>query len=87
MKTELTQLRMTPDEKRAFQEAARLAGISLSAWVRERLRLAAIRELESAGLPVPFVPKQVSRDWPTDADRDCVSALVREGGTWRANLH
>ncbi len=55
MKTELTQLRMTSDEKRSFQEAARLSGISLSAWMRERLRLAAIRELESAGVQVPFV--------------------------------
>ena len=57
MKTALTQLRMSNEEKQAFQEAARLSGISLSAWVRERLRLAAIRELESAGLAVPFVPR------------------------------
>ena len=35
--------------------AARLAGIPLSSWVRERLRLAAIRDLESAGQKIPFV--------------------------------
>ena len=34
-----------------------IAGISLSSWIRERLRLAAIRELEQAGRKVPFVPK------------------------------
>ena len=55
MRTELLQLRLQPEEKQAFQEAAALAGISLSAWVRERLRAAAIRELEGSGRPVPFV--------------------------------
>lgn len=55
MRTELLQLRLQPDEKQAFQEAASLSGISLSAWVRERLRTAAIRQLESSGRPVPFI--------------------------------
>ena len=55
MRTELLQLRLRPDEKQAFQEAAPLAGISLSAWARERLRTAAIRQLERTGRPVPFV--------------------------------
>ena len=55
IRTELLQLRLQPDEKQAFQGAAALAGISLSAWVRERLRTAAIRELEGRGRPVPFV--------------------------------
>lgn len=49
------QIRLTEQEKGGFAEAAELAGIPLSAWVRERLRLAAIRELESAGRPIPFV--------------------------------
>jgi len=44
-------------EKDGFEEAAALAGISLSSWVRERLRLSAIRELESAGRRVPFIPE------------------------------
>lgn len=48
-------MRVRPSERLAFQMCADLAGISLSSWFRERLRLAAIRELESAGRPVPFV--------------------------------
>lgn len=49
------QIRLTEQEKSGFDDAAELAGIPLSSWVRERLRLAAIRELESAGRPIPFV--------------------------------
>jgi hypothetical protein len=55
-KTENMMIRITGAEKEGFELAAALAGISLSSWVRERLRLAAIRELESAGRRVPFVP-------------------------------
>lgn len=55
MRTDLMQLRLQPEEKQAFQEAAELAGIPLSAWVRERLRRAALRELEDASRPVPFI--------------------------------
>jgi hypothetical protein len=54
-KSQLLQIRVTEVEKQGFQEAASLAGIPLSAWVRERLRLAAIRDLESAGRKVPFI--------------------------------
>jgi len=62
-KTEEIKLRLSPEEKRAFHEAADLAGIALSAWVRERLRKAAIRELEGAGRSVPFVrPIRLSSD-------------------------
>lgn len=55
MKTESIEIRVQADEKAAFKGAADLAGIPLSAWIRERLRLASIRELEGAGLSVPFV--------------------------------
>jgi predicted HicB family RNase H-like nuclease len=48
-------LRLRPSEKESFQLCADLAGISLSSWLRERLRLAAIRELEGAGRRIPFV--------------------------------
>ncbi len=58
MRTETIKLRVDPDEKQAFQDAADLAGISLSGWVRERLRTAAIRDLENARQPIPFV-KQI----------------------------
>jgi uncharacterized protein (DUF1778 family) len=55
MKSDLMQLRLSPEEKEAFQLAANLAGIGLSAWVRERLRWAATRELENAGRQIPFL--------------------------------
>jgi len=54
-KVEVLQIRLTTEEKRGFAESAELSGIPLSSWVRERLRLAAIRELESAGRKIPFV--------------------------------
>ena len=54
-KAQVLQIRLTDEEKRGFQAAANLAGIPLSSWVRERLRLAAIRDLESAGQKIPFV--------------------------------
>lgn len=54
-KAEVLQIRLSEEEKRGFVAAAELAGIPLSSWVRERLRLAAIRDLESAGQQIPFV--------------------------------
>jgi uncharacterized protein (DUF1778 family) len=54
MKTDTLQIRLQSDEKQAFENAAELAGIALSAWVRERLRSAARRELTDAGHKVPF---------------------------------
>jgi hypothetical protein len=54
-KEQTIQIRLTEAEKRGFQAAADLAGIPLSSWVRERLRFAAIRDLESAGVEIPFV--------------------------------
>jgi len=56
-KTTNLDIRVSDEEKEGFELAAALAGISLSSWVRERLRLTAIRELESAGRRVPFVPE------------------------------
>ena len=56
-KSKLIQLRLQPEEKQAFQQAANLAGIALSAWIRERLRLVAIRELEGAGYSIPFIQR------------------------------
>lgn len=52
---QVLQIRLTDAEKQGFQAAADLAGIPLSSWVRERLRLAAIRDLESAGQKIPFI--------------------------------
>jgi predicted HicB family RNase H-like nuclease len=58
MKSDLLQLRLKPAEKEAFQLAADLAGVALSAWVRERLRSAARRELVEAGKQVPFLQEK-----------------------------
>jgi hypothetical protein len=55
MKTEFMQLRVQADEKQTFEQAASLAGLPLSAWVRERLRRAARIELVDANRPVPFL--------------------------------
>jgi hypothetical protein len=55
MKAQVLQIRISAAEKQAFKAAAGLAGIPVSAWVRERLRLAAIRDLESAGRQIPFI--------------------------------
>ncbi len=52
---EYLEIRVEAAEKQAFKDAAELAGIPLSAWVRERLRRAAIRDRESAGRRVAFV--------------------------------
>lgn len=49
------QIRAVANEKEAFDAAAELAGLSLSAWMRERLRTAARKELESAGRAVAFL--------------------------------
>jgi hypothetical protein len=56
-KTVSVQIRLSVAEKLGFEQAAELAGIPISAWVRERLRLAAIRELEGAGRHIPFIPE------------------------------
>ena len=51
------QVRVTREEKRGLKDAADYAGIPLSAWIRERLRRAATRELEDAALPIAFLEK------------------------------
>jgi uncharacterized protein (DUF1778 family) len=49
------EIRVESAEKEAFKSAADLAGIPVSTWVRERLRRAAIRELEEAARPIAFL--------------------------------
>jgi hypothetical protein len=48
-------IRIAEAEKEGFRAAAELAGLDLSAWMRERLRLAAREELGRAGKTVPFL--------------------------------
>jgi uncharacterized protein (DUF1778 family) len=54
-KAEYLQVRVHAAEKRSFHAAAELAGLDLSSWVRERLRMLARKELEKAGQTVPFL--------------------------------
>lgn len=54
-KSKVILLRLEPGEKEGFRAAAELAGIDLSAWMRERLRRVARHELEEARLPIPFI--------------------------------
>lgn len=55
-KTDTARLRLTPGEKDAFQEAARIAGVSFSTWARLTLRRAALREFQDAGRRLDFSP-------------------------------
>ena len=55
-RTYAMQVRLEKREGEAFSAAARLAGLPLSMWVRERLRSAARNELKQAGEAVPFMP-------------------------------
>ena len=48
-------MRLAETEKEAFRAAAELSGLDLSAWIRERLRQVARRELREAGRPVAFL--------------------------------
>lgn len=54
-KSETFLLRLEPGEKKGFEDAATVAGVKLSAWIRKRLRVVAGKELERAGRPVPFI--------------------------------
>ena len=54
-KTGLLDIRLEEKEKQAFKDAADLAGLPLSGWVRERLRRVARKELEEAGKKVAFL--------------------------------
>ena len=54
-KAQTVQVRMSDAEKLAFGVAADLSGLSLSSWMRERLRRAATGELREAGKPVAFL--------------------------------
>lgn len=52
---EYLEVRVQSLEKQAFKDAAELAGVPLAAWIRERLRLASIKELEAMGHLIAFL--------------------------------
>ena len=53
----MLRIRVSDTEKEAFEHAATIAGISVSAWARERLRRAAVRDLQDASRPIPFLER------------------------------
>jgi hypothetical protein len=56
-------IRLTEEEKSAFDSSAEISGITLSAWVRQQLRLAAIQELGRVGRKAPFLkPIHINTD-------------------------
>jgi hypothetical protein len=55
LRTEDLLVKLKVDEKEAFKDAADLAGVSLSTWVRERLRRVAMNELQEAARPIAFL--------------------------------
>ena len=58
---EYLDVRLDVFEKKSFKDAANLAGVPLSTWVRERLRNAARRELIEAGHSVAFLQRAAER--------------------------
>ncbi|MBC8350366.1 MAG: hypothetical protein H8E66_00155 [Planctomycetes bacterium] len=56
-KSQLLQVRLEQSEKDGFEAAAKMAGIPLSTWVRERLRIIAVDELERYGKTPKFIKK------------------------------
>jgi len=54
-KTVAFNLRVSEAEKQAFVRAAEIVGLPVSAWVRARLRAAALLELDTVGEVAPFL--------------------------------
>jgi hypothetical protein len=55
VRTDRLEIRLERGEKEAFQRAARIAGIPLSSWIRERLRGISKTELAAADEPIAFL--------------------------------
>ena len=56
-KEDYMELRLDAAEKEAFVQAAKGSGMSLSGWVRDRLRRASRKELEDMEMPVAFLDR------------------------------
>lgn len=50
-------IKLSEAEREGFKRAAEIAGIGLSAWARQRLRSAAIKEMQDVGEQIPFLNK------------------------------
>jgi predicted HicB family RNase H-like nuclease len=55
LRSESLLVRLETNEKEIFRDAAEKAGVSLSDWVRERLKRIAVRELGKASRPVSLL--------------------------------
>lgn len=55
MKDNQVLIKLSEDEKKAFKKSAELSGLGFSAWARQKLRAAAIKELNEAGETVDFL--------------------------------
>lgn len=55
MKDYNLQVRLSQAEKDTIKMAADTAGLSVSSWLRDRLRRAARTELQASGIKVPFL--------------------------------
>jgi uncharacterized protein (DUF1778 family) len=60
-KAAVVQIRLQGAEKAAFERAAKLRGLSLSAWMRTRLRDAAVEDLNAHGLQPDFLSETKKR--------------------------
>lgn len=48
-------IKLSESEREGFKKAAEIAGIGLSAWARQKLRSAAIKDLQEVGEKIPFL--------------------------------
>lgn len=51
-------IRVSEEEKQAFELAAEISGVGLSAWARQQLRTATIAELKTVGETPAFLSKK-----------------------------
>lgn len=61
MKDYNLQVRLTHAEKDTIRVAAEASGLSVSAWLRDRVRKVARNELQSSGIKVPFLEAEHGR--------------------------
>ena len=54
-KDEQVLIKLSETEKEAFKRAAEISGIGFSAWARQVMRTAAIKELQNAGEKILFL--------------------------------
>lgn len=55
-------IRVSEEELKAFKRASEISGIGLSAWARQKLRVAAVQELQAIGEKIPFLTPQQKVD-------------------------